>query len=445
MMRTRQCPGRRVIYSAVDADLVAEHIHRRRRGRLCLSRLRGPPVHTIALTGAVAGLGLLALWSLTIAHATNTSSGKLQKVVFYGCAAGSQGPGIHIARDDFSDPIRLTTPPPNVILSEAHPSMASGCDVAEVSPDGRKLALSRNGYLHLVDLATLVASPGTQPRPVMGKRGDIVYGWAPAWSPDGLHLALHTGKAGLYVVKPDGGGFRLLLPWPGGNEEIRQHQWAPQGNAIALCMGSLGSSHLYLLTDLDQSDGPRVQQLTDHTDYMECWPIWSPDGSRLLFTRGPKGERLGGPTADIWVLEVRARRETRLTNTQDYQERGVGWHDGKVYFVREPSTSGGVPCICRAAPDGTGVEELACEVLPAGRVQWVEAGPIGRGVSASLVPREDTETATMTGAPRRPRPPVGTPGWSSSRRRLLVAGALSIALLVLAAAAVVRRWRRALE
>ena len=300
------------------------------------------------------------------------------KTLYYGCAPGQQGPGVFLADPDFANPVRLTTPRLNEPMGEAYPFMKSGCDVCAASRDGRKVAVSRNGYLHVADLEALVASPGMPLEPVRDRSGAPIDGWAPAWSPDGTRIALHTDAKGLWDVRPDGTGYRLLVPSPEGAEEIREHEWSPDGKAIAFRMGPLEASHLYLLTGIGAPGKPKVRQLTANGRYMECRPHWSPDGKKLLFTRGLKGSRFGGATADIWTLDLATGRETRLTNTPDRQEMGVGWcpFDGMVYYhVQDPFEPGGPMKICRMRPDGDGVEQFPLEVAPAGGVCWVQLSP----------------------------------------------------------------------
>jgi Tol biopolymer transport system component len=93
---------------------------------------------------------------------------------------------------------------------------------------------------------------------------ESVAAFSPAWSPDGIHLA--------YVAMPDRGDLV-------GGEEMR--------------MGMM-ERHIWVI---NAQGKPQPQQLTDDPAYRDERPLWSADGSHLLFVRmGAEGP------ASLWLI-----------------------------------------------------------------------------------------------------------------------------------------------
>jgi len=98
-------------------------------------------------------------------------------------------------------------------------------------------------------------------------------------SPDGSQV-VYGGDNGLYVVDSTGGAPRLLARDPRHTAFV-EPDWSPDGTEIAF----LGGSWLWVMN----ADGTRPRRLVDLSHLRGDYggrPLWSPDGSRLLFYYG---------------------------------------------------------------------------------------------------------------------------------------------------------------
>jgi Tol biopolymer transport system component len=104
---------------------------------------------------------------------------------------------------------------------------------------------------------------------------DDVVATSPAWSPDGQHIA--------YVAMPDRGD---LLD----SEEPIDHALRQRSIWIANAQGE-----------------SQPRQLTDDAGYRDEWPLWSADGSHILFARLDSQER-----ASLWLISTGGGRPQQV-------------------------------------------------------------------------------------------------------------------------------------
>ena len=191
-----------------------------------------------------------------------------------------------------------------------------------ISPDGRFVAFversvetrnvttsppaSREGRLEIVSSdgtgrRTLASLPGLEPLD---------------WSPDGTQVLVHSGgRPGRFVLVSVGGGTPTELPFPPG---IARARFSPDGRYLAISGTRSGQA----LMTFRLADGETSVLIENNGLLAE----WSPDGSRILFTRG--GNLQG--ESDIWFI--------RTVDGRAY---------GEPQFVR-----GGVPYLLGATRDG---------------------------------------------------------------------------------------------
>jgi Tol biopolymer transport system component len=225
-------------------------------------------------------------------------------------------------------------------LTEAVPVQVTQAPVHDIplawSPDGTRLLLIQvtrcpegdcdGGDLYVVD------SDGSD-LIRLNPEGTFVACCGPAsWSPDGTQVTFGAPslddagvadltKAAVYVAEADGSRVEAITE-PGAFTEAAR--WSPNGDWIVFNKksGPIGvkGSDLYLI----HPDGSGLHAITTEgaagtSD--QGGAVWSPDGTRLLFTSVP-----GGPVklGDLWIVDFDGTGLTQLTHTRA-QYDGYSW------------------------------------------------------------------------------------------------------------------------
>ena len=164
------------------------------------------------------------------------------------------------------------------------------------SPDGKKIAYSKRDergiYTATIDgeEETLVAQ--------VGEGGDH-----PDWSPDGTEIVFVSS-----IGAPDPGSFLQIINLETGKQEtllpnelplMRRPAWSPSGDKIVffwlnqdvwdvnviLKWGPFGVMDLETLYVVNR-DGSGLRELVDPDTGPNRYPVWSPNGDEILFSRG---------------------------------------------------------------------------------------------------------------------------------------------------------------
>jgi Tol biopolymer transport system component len=163
---------------------------------------------------------------------------------------------------------------PKQVVSNAH--------MVTWSPDGTKLAFTRfvtRPRSPGVDRIFVAAADGSNPR-------RLVDGTGAAWSPDGMRIAytcspppgtpLSDWFVGVCVVNTDGTGAHPLTP--PGNGDSTDPVWSPDGSKILYACGN----DLCVI----RSDGTDGVRLTNNPAELQYTPLdWSPQTGRILLER----------------------------------------------------------------------------------------------------------------------------------------------------------------
>lgn len=266
----------------------------------------GPSWRRIAVAGlallvAATGIGL-ATWAFvgngnqqrTVRPApiTRKSNGKIAFIGGVKSVSDGQGDGIYVVNPDGSGLEKIGS---------------RGMELAW-SPDGSRLAYvipggSSDWELHVVDAL------GNNDNLLVKDELSIR---SPSWSPDGRRIAISMGSRSVssqvYVLNADGSGLHPITEVANG---ATYPAWSPDGTQFLFVSGPSGypgSTSLFVVG----AGGSAVQRLTKPSLAFELNPRWSPDGTRVAFIRNAPSA--GGPpsTTSIVVMRVNATEEREV-------------------------------------------------------------------------------------------------------------------------------------
>ncbi len=213
-------------------------------------------------------------------------------------------PQIYLINSDGSGESPIT----NLPVGACHPDWSpdgkrlvfvSPCDVGQDEFNGSSLYIINADGTNLTQLPT---RPG----------GDF----EPAWSPDGKKIAftsLRDGYMQIYVITLDDNSVQRLTETNKSNTEYtRQPAWSPFGNQIVYAIRRYGSYQIWTMTDRGESQ----EQLSQSGyDLWDTSPVWSPDGTIILFNQHDPNHPLR-----VWLMSI------------SYENRG----EAGVYVEAEP-------------------------------------------------------------------------------------------------------------
>lgn len=194
----------------------------------------------------------------------------------------------------------------------AYTEKALNSSIAVMNPDG-------SDRRRVFDIAKAGLDPAMLAHGLAGA-------FAPAWSPDGAWIAFgvgawfqarRTGKATVMRMRRDGSALEALTDgmvhsgFPSYSADGRQivfRTWTEEGGGLSIL-------------DLDTR---QVRVLTTEFDNL---PDWSPDGSRIVFTR-----RVDAVNFDIYTIRPDGSDLTRLTTSRANDGHAVWTADGRILW-----------------------------------------------------------------------------------------------------------------
>jgi len=150
----------------------------------------------------------------------------------------------------------------------------------------------------------------------------------PALSPDGLRLAYTSYLIGaslpqIWVSNADG-----TLP-----TQLRigkTPSWSPEGRKLAfVAPDSSGWDKIWVMG----RDGGNPTQLTTG-DFHDRYPVWTPDGKRIIYSSNQAINREGERNYDLWIMGVDGSKNMQMTINGSYDTRPSVSQDSKyIYFL----------------------------------------------------------------------------------------------------------------
>lgn len=149
----------------------------------------------------------------------------------------------------------------------------------------------------------------------------------PSWSPDGeriLFTSIRTGNKDMFLMNKDGTNVVQISDDP---DDEDYHHWHPDGDWIAYTF----HGQIWQMKPDGSEEAPLVDRGRNEA------PRWSPDGSRLLFTRSVMNPKKLDYDYEIYVRDMRTGEETQLTHTGGTAAMGRWSPDGtRVAFAARP-------------------------------------------------------------------------------------------------------------
>jgi Tol biopolymer transport system component len=133
-----------------------------------------------------------------------------------------------------------------------------------------------------------------------------------AWSPDGSQIAYgpyiaSASSTALFLVRADGTDVRQVVSTEIGAATAA---WSPDGKWIAFTSRYRSQPQVWLV----RPDGTGLVKLTDGSDgSVSVGPVWSPDGTSLLFARGRGvADGIVAGAASLWTMSADGTNQKQL-------------------------------------------------------------------------------------------------------------------------------------
>jgi hypothetical protein len=151
-----------------------------------------------------------------------------------------------------------------------------------------------------------------------GRTQLLPQGIRPAWSPTGGLIAFDTCRGtscGIYVVQPNGQGFRAVTSDGGGKVS-----WSPDGKKLVYSTEVDGDPEVWVVN----VDGSGRKQLT-HNNGNDTLPVYSPDGQYIYFLSDQNGKAWAIRVMRPDGSDVKTVRQVGVPPRWQFSRLWVGW------------------------------------------------------------------------------------------------------------------------
>ena len=124
----------------------------------------------------------------------------------------------------------------------------------------------------------------------------------------------------IVTLDPDGSNLAVIVPSSGTSLGLASPSWAPDGSSIGFSASSGAAGHTDLFTV--PAAGGSTTRLTHSGRVDEYFPVFSPDGSSIVFSRTSD---YFNANSDIFVIDASGSTITRLTDTPRFVEQSRSW------------------------------------------------------------------------------------------------------------------------
>lgn len=148
-----------------------------------------------------------------------------------------------------------------------------------------------------------------------------------------------TKKYGVFSINSDGSGMKLIYQ---SDTQLNHLHISPDGTKILFSEftqdlngdGTASEDDLFSAEiGVMSIDGTGYRLLTNNNLIIDAVPVWSPDGTELLFasSRGSTAENLN---LDLYIMDLAGENIRRLTTTDEVIEADPHWVGNKIAFAR---------------------------------------------------------------------------------------------------------------
>jgi TolB protein len=258
----------------------------------------------------------------------------------------------------------------------------------------------------------------------------------PDWSRDGSLLVFHrsvpNSPFAIYTVKPDGSDLTRLSPpcstsGPGVETTCEDGAWGtflPDGKRVVYTRATGTVRHFPNWDQIQHSDivvrdvngaNPRVliRSRPFAGDYES--PVFSPDGTRLVYVRSNSPLAKPPLTHALFVARADGSRQRRITPWSLDAGDNPDWSpDGRLIVFRSPASSFEGSQVYVVRPDGTGLQQLT-RFEPGTSVLSYSFSPDGKRITFSKSGRGgQPDIFVMRANGKDVRPVTRTALWDSA-------------------------------